>query len=334
MSYSFRIYGLGLTSNRPIPGLTPANNCAVDVRVCLGELPHLINEKDSAGELWFTGEHKNRSGDPLLKVYKYSAGKYFGFSYADQTQFVIDAEGTNIWATWPSSLTLEDTSTYLLGPIMGFVLQLRGSISLHASAVVIEDRAVAFVGPAGCGKSTTAAAFAKRGFRVIAEDVVTVEDRDDSFLAVPGYPGIRLWPASVHALYGPNATLPKLTPTWDKRYLDLNQDRYRFSEEPVPLSAIYLLSDRIDDSKAPFVSSVSGSQALLSLLANTYANNLMDKQTRARGFDLLSRVNAVVPVRQLTPHSDPALIHELCSTIVREFKIQELQTSINARAVS
>lgn len=334
MPYSFRIYGLGLTSNRPIPSLTPASICAVDVRVCLGQLPDWINEKRSGAELWFTSEHKNRSGVPLLKVYKFYSGKYFGFIYADQTEFVIDAEGTNIWATWPSSLTLEDTSTYLLGPIMGFVLQLRGSISLHASAVVIEDRAVAFVGPAGCGKSTTVAAFAERGFRVIAEDVVTLEDRGDSFLAVPGYPCIRLWPASVHALYGPDATLPKLTPTWDKRYLDLNQDQYRFSEEPVPLAAIYLLADRIDDSKAPFVSSVSGSQTLLSLLANTYTNNLMDKRTRARGFDLLSRISAVVPVKQLTPHSDPALIPELCSTIVREFQMQELQPSTNARAVS
>ena len=42
---------------------------------------------------------------------------------------------------------------------MGFVMLLRGIVCLHASAIAIDDEAIALLGPAGSGKSTTAAAF-------------------------------------------------------------------------------------------------------------------------------------------------------------------------------
>ncbi len=50
----------------------------------------------------------------------------------------------------------------------------------------------------------------------------------------------------------------------------------------------------------------------MSLVANTYATKLMDKQMRAREFELLTRVLNNVPLRRVTPHSDPARIPELC----------------------
>ncbi len=324
MSYTFWIYGLGFVSNRPIPGIPPTKIPSVDIHLYLGNLPDWHQEIDtSIQEPWYTSEFKDESGEPALRVFKINSGNHFCFSYSDGTRFVLDVAGENVWAIWSQSLTLEDTATYLLGPIMGFVLQLRGSISLHASAIVMGDKAVALVGPAGSGKSTTAAAFADRGYRVLAEDVVTLDDRGDSFLVLPAYPCIRLWPASVTALYGPNARLPKLTPNWDKCYLDLNPERYQFGDSPVSLGGIYLLGERKDDPTAPFVSPVPRSAALISLIAHTYTSYLMDKKMRARGFDLISRVLAEVPVRQVTPHTDSSHLEKLCTTIVRDFESLE-----------
>jgi len=59
---------------------------------------------------------------------------------------------------------------------------------------------------------------------------------------------------------------------------------------------------------------------LMSLVANTYATKLMDKQMRAREFELLTRVVSNVPVRRVTPHSDVANIPELCTRILSDFK--------------
>jgi len=264
----------------------------------------------------YVADYNDECGNPVLRMFSVLEGKYFRFSYADRTEFLVDQAGTEVWAKWAEPLTIEDTATYLLGPVMGFVMLLRGVVCLHASAIAVADKAIALLGPAGSGKSTTAAAFSDRGYSVLAEDVVTLDDHGCQFLVRPGYPCIRLWPASVKALYGSESHLPKLTPNWDKCYLDLTE---RFHAEPLPLAAIYHLGGRRHDTKAPFVESLDRSEGLLSLIANTYATKLMDKQMRAREFELLTRVLNNVPLRRVTPHADPARIPELCDAILNDF---------------
>jgi hypothetical protein len=59
----------------------------------------------------------------------------------------------------------------------------------------------------------------------------------------------------------------------------------------------------------------------MSLIANTYATYLMDKRMRAREFELLQRVLNSVPVKRVTPHSNPARIGGLCQTILESFAL-------------
>ncbi len=271
-------------------------------------------------ETSYVTDYNDDCGNPVLRVFRSLDDRYYQFCYSDQTKFVIDRSGTEIWAEWCEPLTLEDTATYLLGPIMGFVLLLRGLVCLHASAVAIDGSAIAIVGPAGSGKSTTAAALSNRGFGILAEDVVTLDDRGDQFHVRPAYPCIRLWPASVKALYGTESHLPKLTPNWDKCYLDLTGRPEQFQQESLPLAAIYLLNDRRNNSRAPFIEPVDSAVAFMSLVANTYATKLMDKQMRAREFELLTRVLNNVPLRRVTPHADSARIPELCDCILKDFE--------------
>jgi hypothetical protein len=319
MAYRCSIYGLGVIANRTIPGVPVSTITSEDVRISFGSLPAwLADVSASQIETSYVADYKSECGDPALRVFRVLDGTYYRFCYADQTEFLIDVAGTEVWARWSDPLTLEDTATYLLGPVMGFVMLLRGIVCLHASAVAIGNEAVALVGPAGSGKSTTAAAFAARGYRILAEDVVTLDDREDHFLVRPGYPCIRLWPASVKALYGSETHLPKLTPNWDKCYLDLS---HGFQMQPLRLAAIYLLGERQDDASAPLIETLDRSGGLMSLVANTYATKLMDKQMRAREFELLTRVLSNVRLRRVIPHSDPARIPELCTRILADFDV-------------
>ncbi|HEV2837420.1 MAG TPA: hypothetical protein VGW58_19015 [Pyrinomonadaceae bacterium] len=317
MPYGCSIYGLGVLANRPIPTVPSSTIAHADVRVSFGLMPDWINSLDpDQVETTYVADYTDDCGNPALKFSRLHDGNFFRFSYADKTEFVVDHAGREIWAVWPEPLTLEDTATYLLGPVMGFVLLLRGLVCLHASAIVVGDEAIALVGPAGAGKSTTAAAFSARGFGVLAEDVVTLDDCGQSFLVRPAYPCIRLWPASVASLYGSHSALPPLTPNWDKCYLDLTEQTGRFDNTPRTLAAIYLLGERSDDPQAPFVETVDRADGLMSLIANTYGTKLMDKRMRGREFELLGRVVANVPIRRVTPHNDPARLSELCDQIL------------------
>src|SRR5262249_61728973 len=119
------------------------------------------------------------------------------------------------------------------GPIFGFLLRLRGVTCLHASAIAVDGRAIALIGPPGAGKSTTAAAFTQQGYPALSEDVVALCDLGDSFLVPPGYPLILFVPGSVQALFGSKDALPPLTPNWDKRYLDLTPNCFSLLPHPL-----------------------------------------------------------------------------------------------------
>jgi hypothetical protein len=215
--------------------------------------------------------------------------------------------------------SLENTATYLLGPVLGLVLHLRGIPCLHASAIAVGDQAIALLGGSGAGKSTTAAAFAQRGFSVLTDDIVALSRQDDQFMVQPTYPHLRLWPRSVEFLFGRADELPRITPTWEKLYLDLSQESYCFQKAPLPLSAIYLLDGRLADVPALCVTPIPGATALIALIGNTYMSPLLDQSVRASEFDFLAALLGQVPVRRVTRHGHPSRVSELCDVILHDF---------------
>jgi hypothetical protein len=253
-------------------------------------------------------------------VWQVAQGRFFRLRYGDGTEFLVTRSGDAVWAAWPEPLTLEDTATYLLGPVLGFILRLRGAVCLHASAVALGGRAVALVGRAGAGKSTTAGAFAAAGVPVLSDDVTALDDRGGTLLVQPGNPRLRLWPASAQILFGAPDALPRLTPNWDKLYLDLEAGGFAFQQTPLALAAVYLLGPRSGDGRAPRVEPLSPQDALVGLVGNTYVNYLLDGAMRAREFALLGKLARGVPVRRVIPHEDPARLPALCRAILDDFR--------------
>jgi hypothetical protein len=58
--------------------------------------------------------------------------------------------------------------------VVPFSAALRGRLTLHASGVALQGRAVAFVGESGAGKSTLALAFQQGGCEILADDLLPV----------------------------------------------------------------------------------------------------------------------------------------------------------------
>jgi hypothetical protein len=310
-----RLYGLGVEVDAPIAALQglPAH-ASRDVRVRLEADPPLDDRRDPAWSDYYLSPERDDRGVHHVRVSRRTDPDLFRFEYEDGTRIHVDAGGENVWARGASGASLEDTATYLLGPILGFVLQLRGVTCLHASAVAIGDRAIAIAGPAGSGKSSLAAALARRGHAVLADDLVALEDHGDRFSISPGYARVRLWPSSVGALFGSDDALPRITPNWDKRFLSLDGERYRFQDEAMPLEAIYVLGDR-DLPGGPRVDDIAGREALMALVANTYTNHLLDRPMRAREFEALARIARAVRIRGALAAARFERIDALCEAI-------------------
>jgi hypothetical protein len=318
--FDYALFGLKVRSNIPLPELTvapagfgtPPQAVNEDFTIHWQERPSVGVDADG-GELTYESAYMDEVGAPALTIWAAGAD-LLRLEYSDGPKFWVARSGREAWATWPEPpLTIEDTATYFLGPVLGLVLRLRGVTCLHASAVAIGGRAVAFVGDAGAGKSTTVAALVRKGFAALSDDIVALDERDGQFFVTPAYPYICLWPESVVALYGSAEALPKFAATYEKRCLSLPREALRFANEPVRLGCVYALGRRGDEPAG--VSAVPAREAFVTLVANTYATNMLDSAMRAREFETLGRLMQTVPVKRLTANSDSGRIDELCEVI-------------------
>jgi hypothetical protein len=336
LDFAYLIFGLQIRSNFSLPGLESAMDAPrehADVSVHLGMCPPVERPNSARVEdLAYTSAYRSEAGEPALRVWRIEGGALRRMDYFDGTQFWLSATGDEVWGRWPEALTLEDTATYLLGPVLGYLLRLRGVTCLHASAVSFDGRAAAFAGPPGAGKSTLAAALALRGHAPLSDDIVAVVERGGAFHAMPAYPYLSLWEDSVQALYGDEGRLAPFSLNFSKRMLPLGTATgdLPFGGNPALLDTIFLLGDRSDDSAAPFVKEVEKREALISLVGNTYANNLLDGDLRAREFAFLGRLVGAARVRRLHSHRDASRIGALCELIERELAQRPKDESVAA----
>ena len=104
------------------------------------------------------------------------------------------ASGSSIVVDPLAGVPERNVRLFLLGSAFGALLHQRGLLPLHANAIEIDGKAVAFMGASGAGKSTLAAWFHDRGHRVLADDVCVVRfDGDGLPFACAGLPRLRLW---------------------------------------------------------------------------------------------------------------------------------------------
>jgi hypothetical protein len=319
--HCYRVYGLRLDSSISIAGLESDSGLHVhpDVQFESGPQPGWVNAGlVSPGSVIVRRQSIDGPTGPTFVLTSHGENGCFELVYADGTRFVVSHDARRIWGTFLPPLTPEDLATYLLGPVMGFLLRRRQRTCLHACAVLIGNCGVALVGDAGFGKSTTAAALALRGIAVSSEDIVPLVETQGEIKILPGYPRVCLWPDSVEMLLGSKDALPLLTPVWEKRYLPLDGLRAKFANENVPLRLIYLFGARSDSEGAPRVEELRPREALLELVQNTYMNWLPDREQRSVEFNFLASLLETVPVRRIVPHSDPSKIGSLCDLIIRD----------------
>jgi hypothetical protein len=85
-------------------------------------------------------------------------------------EFLVSPDARRIEYRTLGRVSSESLATYLLGQVLSFALLSRGYEPLHATAVVIDGQAIAFLGDCGHGKSTLGAGLIARGFGLLTDD--------------------------------------------------------------------------------------------------------------------------------------------------------------------
>lgn len=128
----------------------------------------------------------------------------------------------------------------ILGPVLSYLLHLRGKLVLHGSAVAIGGRGFVFLGDKRAGKSTTAATLVAAGHPLLTDDVVAVDlEAPLEPRILPAFPQLKLSEEASAALtLKDSEALPLVMPGFEKRQHRLSSS---FHPEPVPVDAVCVL---------------------------------------------------------------------------------------------
>ncbi len=121
--------------------------------------------------------------DPEVSVGRARGGRVLRFR--GLAVFLVSADGTRVAARPAPGVPGREVRRLFLDQVLPCVLAFRGRTVLHASCVAEGGRAVALVGASGAGKSTLAAALAREGFAILADDALVVEDAGGNPRAIP-----------------------------------------------------------------------------------------------------------------------------------------------------
>lgn len=308
--FFYQIYGITLSSNRQLPGLMAISPAPADIEFELTETGQVVSPQPATG--WQINREQKPDG-----TYELSYGGN------GMVEFQISPSRQKISAR--TNLPLPEVTAILLGAVLGSALRLRGTPCLHSSAIAVGNKAIALIGAKGAGKSTTAAAFAKRGYPILADDVAVLTEKDNSFLVHPGYPRLRLWPNAVNAVYGSEVGLSRVMRQIDKRYVELNAEnaavQWRFQAQPANLAAIYFLESRQLELATPAIAPILSKIGLMMLLEHCYPYFLtLDRDRQYREFIFLGRLAATVPLRKVDRPDELRKLPQICDAILDDMK--------------
>ncbi len=299
MAYFYTCYGLEVRSEMAIPELQTSRARQVDVDIRYGSVATLPTEGEAAG--LFAVEE--RPG-----VIHFWMNEIGGLEIRDGREIIVD----------PAPGAEARGFRFLVSGIgMGFVLHQRDVPSLHASAVVVDGEAVAFMGWKGMGKSTTTALFHAHGHPVITDDLLPLYTEGEAVLAAPAFPGLKLLPEAVEVARRDRPDdHPLISRRGAKRIVSVREN---FPVEKLPLRCVYVLEWQDDQTASSVIEPAPPREACIELMRHSFALRMFEERgATPHHLAESARLARRLPVRRLRRPRDLARLHELVEVVKKD----------------
>jgi hypothetical protein len=206
--------------------------------------------------------------EPLENGYYEVQPGVFRLAVPQVAQYRVEA-GQRIFITPFPDAPAEKIRLFLLGSALGALLYQRGLFPLHGSAVETSWGAMIFVGAQGAGKSTVAAQFHRKGYRLLSDDVCAVAATSGGLQVLPALAQFRLCTDAYERL----GTARGARFDVDKFVVPMGEG---YCPHPAPLRAIHILADH--DSSEPEFKVLQGFDRVQRLLQNLYRPHYLKGQ--------------------------------------------------------
>jgi len=221
-AFGYIVGGLPLRSDLRLPGLIEAAvSCDPSITVRRADLSPFLSNVISSGPTWQMADGRFFLEIPGIVRMLLCDGRDLMYDPIDGT---CDS----------------DLDVFVGGTGLGILLQQRGWIVLHASAVRVGDAAVLFCGASGAGKSTLAAALGCRGFGLVADDFCGITIGADGVARVhPDGRRFKLWDDAIERL----ALVDRRGDAVRSRLRKFHVEPHATSPSAVPVAAVYVLAE-------------------------------------------------------------------------------------------
>lgn len=235
-------------------------------------------------------------------------------------EFLVSADGRRIWGHSLPAGTLERLQTYLMGQVISMALVIQGIEPLHATVVVVDGEAVAFLGDSGFGKSTLGAAFLKAGCSILTDDLLVIEKNGPDFIAQPGPARVKLFPAPAELLLSGQFEGVTMNPATPKLVLPLNDGQAW--PTAAPISNLFILSAPHTDAPADEVeiSRLSRRQACIKLIENTFNTVIQGPVRQVQQFTMATELAAGLQIKSLAYVRDLSKISRVVDAVLADVR--------------
>jgi hypothetical protein len=323
----YGLYGLTLISGEVLPGLFLKNshNPVKEIEIkFIAEKPDL-NLFSAKSTIMLKAPLKNLKQAQLL-----IGGQDFNFSlqyiYENSgSMYTLSKNGNNLKINYYPASDLETIVNLLYHPVMAYVARLNGRICLHANVILINGKAVAFLGESGAGKSTLSTYLCKTGHQVFSDDVCALTEESGLYNVWPGQPRLRINLKTLEEICGTDIEsevvfISERKAENPKVYFGKLPDN-KTENAPVQLDAIYILGARRKELTLPVISKPESTEAVKLLLSNRSATEIMEPQDRAREFSFLCGLVKQVKVKKIECPDNLTLLNVTTDSIIKDLKL-------------
>jgi hypothetical protein len=253
-----------------------------------------------------------------------------GSSYRRWTglvEFVVTPDARRIYARTLDEANREALLAYLLVDALSYSMVRLGREPLHATAVLTDAGAVAFVGESGFGKSTLGALFVRDGFRLVTDDMLVLTPAPAAYLAHAGPPRLKLYRPIASRIFGDSDRGVPMNSVTEKIIIPL--DEGQTLRDCTSLRAVYLICrpDERHRGRRPVIRRLSPARAFPRILAATAGHYPFERERLTRQFEFVTQLVARVPIKTLSYPRDENNMNRL-----RDAVLADLNRPVHLRA--
>lgn len=225
-------------------------------------------------------------------------------------RILIESGKRIVFEAWPDA-DPERVRLNFIGTIQSILWYQRDYLPLHASTVMIHDRAVTVAGATRGGKSVIAAALTTRGCRLVADDFTIVDWSRQPPVVLSGYQKLRLWKDACLELGLLDASVGRAHPVFDKFIVPADA----YTGPALPLSDLFILAgERSDEFKIERLAPIKGIQQILGALHMPDEARALGRQSQI--FAGLNAVASQVKLWLVTAPNDLSRVREVAHAIL------------------